>query len=42
MQGERHVVKVVLSPEGRRMLGALVRRRKQPQSEIVEELVRKE
>ncbi len=32
----RHAVKVLLSPEGRRMLKALVRRKKLPQSEVIE------
>jgi hypothetical protein len=41
-KGERHAVKVLLSPQGRRMLRALVKRRKQPQSEVIEELIREE
>jgi hypothetical protein len=35
-------VKVLLSPEGRRMLKALVRRKNLPQSEVIEELIRRE
>jgi hypothetical protein len=33
---------VAPSPEGRRMLRAMVKRRKQPQSEVIEELIRRE
>lgn len=41
-KGPRVQTNVKLSPEARRMLKALVKRRKQPQSEVIEELIRRE
>jgi hypothetical protein len=41
-KGERHAVKVMLSPEGRKTLRGLVRRWKLPQSDVIEELLRRE
>lgn len=39
-KGPRVQVNVKLTPEARKMLRALVRRRKVPQSEVIEELIR--
>jgi hypothetical protein len=41
-KGPRVQVNVMLSPEARKMLRALVRRKKLPQSDVVEALIRGE